>query len=476
MSNYKIPVLNNLRLSDTEFYHGGPIKLSILQPHVSTHQINAVYVTPSYTFALCYAGEQWDDLVINQTIYNGNIYMTELVPGYFKKCFDRVGYIHVVDRTSNFKPLNGGWKEYVHEGAVPVRNVITIPNVLAELRNIGVKLYTYPSLPPFIKDRDEYIRTHTYELFKMVKDPKILEDARRIHPSAFSDEILPSKKPLPPITVKSKDSINPNDNLSKKAVDLTFYNDKHIEIGQASVSSIDTDNAFIYNLEVVPKYRGQGYGKAIMHYLLSNYRVGELTVTVDNKRAISLYKKFGFQEGVKFTEGNRRMLDMRIDPNKLAEYLIATESLMTSSVDPSFKAKGKRKLKEFERVPLTNELRNQYKKEMKMLYHTSPYKPPTVFSFLFFDEDNLVALLAMEYERDGLWWITDLQVAPAYRGYGLSKQLLDMATQEFSCTAIGVDKTNLLAKKIYEDYGFNLSLESVKEVENGKRNTYRLYL
>ena len=96
------------------------------------------------------------------------------------------------------------------------------------------------------------------------------------------------------ITVKTTPTTNPNDNVSKKAVKLDFYdNDK--KIGIAYISAIDTDNGYIDNLEVYKKYRGNGYANDIMKYILKNYKAKSLSVLKTNNIAINLYKKFGFK-------------------------------------------------------------------------------------------------------------------------------------------------------------------------------------
>ena len=86
---------------------------------------------------------------------------------------------------------------------------------------------------------------------------------------------------------------NPNDSVSDKAIHIKFYdNEKYV--GEVYLSSIDTDNVFVYNLEVSKSLRGQGYGRAIMNHILANYPIGELMVDIDNKVALNLYKSIGF--------------------------------------------------------------------------------------------------------------------------------------------------------------------------------------
>ena len=102
-------------------------------------------------------------------------------------------------------------------------------------------------------------------------------------------------------TVNYKDLIaniktidNPHDDKSK-AVKIVFYNKTNNKIGEVCISSADTNSGFVYNLEVVKKYRGHGYGRKIMNFVLDNYKIKDLTVDPDNQVAINLYKSLGFK-------------------------------------------------------------------------------------------------------------------------------------------------------------------------------------
>jgi len=58
--------------------------------------------------------------------------------------------------------------------------------------------------------------------------------------------------------------------------------------------------ADIHHVEVLPEFRGQGYGSKLMALFLDEmkaYGVTEITleVRVDNVSAIGLYEKFGFE-------------------------------------------------------------------------------------------------------------------------------------------------------------------------------------
>lgn len=122
---------------------------------------------------------------------------------------------------------------------------------------------------------------------------------------------------FPEVDVKSKKTTNPNDPESSKAVDLTFFDSSSGDkVGEASISSIDTDDAFLYNVEVFEKFRRKGYGNSIMVYCIENYQVAELTVEPDNDVAISLYKKFGFKKTRDWEENGKKYIVMRRDVGK----------------------------------------------------------------------------------------------------------------------------------------------------------------
>ena len=95
------------------------------------------------------------------------------------------------------------------------------------------------------------------------------------------------------LTTKIKRRDNEND-FSPFGYQVDFYdNDKHV--GTASVCGIKDNNAFLYDLEVFPEYRGKGYGNDITKFMVDKYDIKQLYVRKDNTKAINLYKKFGFE-------------------------------------------------------------------------------------------------------------------------------------------------------------------------------------
>jgi len=76
---------------------------------------------------------------------------------------------------------------------------------------------------------------------------------------------------------------------------IGLYNNKPIAYGH-----IDYDNYYWLGICILDEYHGLGFGKKIMEYLINhaikkNINRIDLTVDIDNNKAINLYKKFNFE-------------------------------------------------------------------------------------------------------------------------------------------------------------------------------------
>jgi len=82
------------------------------------------------------------------------------------------------------------------------------------------------------------------------------------------------------------------------------------------------DFADIHHIEVLPEFRGKGYGTKLLALFLDEMKRRDVTVVtlevhVDNEVAIGLYKKFGFQcvnVRAGYYQGSDGLL-MRLDKN-----------------------------------------------------------------------------------------------------------------------------------------------------------------
>ena len=142
-------------LDEPIIYHGSGSSISgKLEPKNSGTAGKHLFATPSYAFAVCFAGKQWNDLEINQCTTNGKIHMTEIAKGAFKRFFGNGGYIYELS-SKGFHKSHG--YEVISDSPAKILGRTKIDNPLKEMLGSGVVLHHYPELPPHIKDREKYI-------------------------------------------------------------------------------------------------------------------------------------------------------------------------------------------------------------------------------------------------------------------------------------------------------------------------------
>lgn len=178
------------------------------------------------------------------------------------------------------------------------------------------------------------------------------------------------KELLEVLSTKTVRRDNPND-FSPFGYKVDFY-DGDAHIGEGSVCGIKDDNAFLYDFEVYPEFRGKGYSKEMLQYLIDQYDLKQLFVKPDNTIAINLYKKYGFEfeddsydttdignmrlmiresykKGVKLTEGKnleqtiQQYVDkyqkmIPLDDDEL--YIHRNHVIGLISIDPTYKPGG----------------------------------------------------------------------------------------------------------------------------------------
>lgn len=92
--------------------------------------------------------------------------------------------------------------------------------------------------------------------------------------------------------------------------------------------------------------------------------------------------------------------------------------------------------------------------EEQSFANTDDFKDEYAVSW--WDSDKLVAVVSEFDDAYGKKWLSYIEVTEPYRGHGLSEQLLDYAVNDLGCTMLGVAKSNKVAIKIYQDYGFKI--------------------
>lgn len=169
-----------------ELFHGSPKKLDVINPHVSSHGKAYVYASPDYKYALCYAGQNWNDFEINQAYVDGQLCLTEIQKGKFIEKFQRPGYVYHLNK-DDFKMIpNHPKKEFISEEEIVPLTVDEIPNVYRRLSAEGIRFYTYPDLPPYIKDRKQYIMDRA-KSFYVQDNPQLLEYLCKSFPDMEDD-------------------------------------------------------------------------------------------------------------------------------------------------------------------------------------------------------------------------------------------------------------------------------------------------
>lgn len=138
------------------------------------------------------------------------------------------------------------------------------------------------------------------------------------------------------------------------------------------------------------------------------------------------------------------------------------ESVKSKMTD-DFKVKGKLKLSSFKKVHITEEIIKKYKNKYSCLRHIrcKDTKEYICDGYLWLDNDQLVCTVgSCKYRDDSTKWIVSLEVMPKYKGYGLSRQILDFAVKTMKCKYLSVNKSNEIAKHVYDKYGFKVYQES----------------
>lgn len=122
-----------------------------------------------------------------------------------------------------------------------------------------------------------------------------------------------------------------------------------------------------------------------------------------------------------------------------------------SKLDNDYSSKGKKNLSSLKKIPLSNESVKMYKSRFKMLSHIRTSDSITGFIYIL---DNDCAVIAVEEKANGQKWIQALEITKGLRGYGLSNQMLDIATDRLGAEYLSVNKKNEVALNLYKKNGW----------------------
>lgn len=250
--------------------------------------------------------------------------------------------------------------------------------------------------------------------------------------------------------------VNKGDDLCAYDYQLTDKNLKKIKQGK-------------FNEIVVESSKQYGLKSNIMFFDESSFDSMRDATPEEKESVHNYYDSISTSTGVNFFDA----IESLSDSKSSTEY---DSKFFNSSIDKNFKSKGNLKLSKYKRIEIDKRFMKTYSTPMKERYYRPSDRKNDYYSCAWLDGTEVVGTLGIEFHHDdGHNWITSLEVTPKYRGYGLSKEILDYAI-ELGATAIGVYPSNKVALKLYESKGFKISEDSLNEVSRDKTKSYRMYL
>ena len=102
---------------------------------------------------------------------------------------------------------------------------------------------------------------------------------------------------------------------------------------------------------------------------------------------------------------------------------------------------------------ITNASLKKYKDQYKQLSHVRVNS--NTEGYLYLIDGDVQAMINTE-DKNGDIWIQGLEIFGESKGKGYSKYLLDIAVNDLGATKLSVNKNNTVAKRIYDNYGFQV--------------------
>lgn len=178
------------------------------------------------------------------------------------------------------------------------------------------------------------------------------------------------------------------------------------------------------------------------------------------------------EENKSFEKFKKSVLECtEIDCNEYVTEGVLPPTRMKSVLDDHFKKGKQMKLSSFKKVPISKASIKKYGSLKQSVAHLDPRDS----GYIFIDsDDDFVAFVAVDDRKEDSGdlanynWITEIEVAPKYRGCGLSKQLLDIATGELKGDFLTVSYDNEVAINLYKKYGFKIGKNSYDQIKSGK--------
>lgn len=133
-------------------------------------------------------------------------------------------------------------------------------------------------------------------------------------------------------------------------------------------------------------------------------------------------------------------------------YQESTVNELSSSAEKDYQSSKDMNISQFPKMRLTDAIIQVYSQSYPSMRHIRINNRTKGYVWL--KDKQIVGYINVEEKDDDSKWIQAFEIYPPYKGHGLSKQMLNIAVNEFGANYLSVSKNNELAIKIYKSYGF----------------------
>ena len=135
-------------------------------------------------------------------------------------------------------------------------------------------------------------------------------------------------------------------------------------------------------------------------------------------------------------------------------YQESTINELSSSVEKDYQSSKDMNISQFPKMRLTDAIIQVYGQSYPSMRHIRINNRTKGYVWL--KDKQIVGYINVEEKDDDSKWIQAFEIFPPYKGHGLSKQMLNVAVNEFGANYLSVSKNNELAIKVYKSYGFKI--------------------
>lgn len=135
-------------------------------------------------------------------------------------------------------------------------------------------------------------------------------------------------------------------------------------------------------------------------------------------------------------------------------YQESTINELSSSAEKDYQSSKDMNISQFPKMRLTDAIIQVYGQSYPSMRHIRINNRTKGYVWL--KDKQIVGYINVEEKDDDSKWIQAFEIFPPYKGHGLSKQMLNVAVNEFGANYLSVSKNNELAIKVYKSYGFKI--------------------